>query len=111
MAKTTGPETHPGSWDVATAESAVQKHVKRLTSRRVMQAGAALAGHRKKVFGVGSLVLKRAYARIARRPGRGSDYPGEQPFAPVGDDMEAFFEAQKNAGRASRSLLSRQRQY
>jgi hypothetical protein len=111
MAKTTGPETHLGSWDVTTAEPASQKRVKRLTSRRVKKAGASLAGHRKKVLGIGSLVLKRAYARIAQLSGPGTDHPGEQRFAPVGEDMEAFFEAQKNAGRASRALLSRQRQY
>jgi hypothetical protein len=111
MAKTTGPETHPGNWDVTTAEPASRKRVKRLTSRRVTKAGTALASHRKKVLGIGSLVLKRAYARITRLSGPGTDHLGKQPFAPVGEDMEAFFEAQKNAGRASRALLSRQRQY
>jgi hypothetical protein len=77
----------------------------------VTKADDAPAGHRKKVVGSGSHLLKRAYARIARRPEPRPDLPGEQPFAPVGDDMEAFFEAQKNAGRASRALLNRQRQY
>ncbi|HEX8321767.1 hypothetical protein [Longimicrobium sp.] len=92
-------------------EAVPQKRVKRFTSRRVVEGGPAPAGHGKKVLGGASRVLKRAYARITRRSGRGPDHPGERPLAPVGEDMEAFFEAQKNASRASRALLSRQRQY
>ena len=111
MAKTTDPETRPGGRDVTTAEPAVQKRAKRFTSRRVVTGGPAPADHRKKILGRASHVLKRAYARIARRPGPRSGLPGEQTFSLPGEDMEAFFEAQRNAGRASRALLNRQRQY
>jgi hypothetical protein len=96
---------------VATAEPAVQKRVKRFTSSRVVTGGRAAANHGKKVLGGASHVLKRAYVRIARRAGSRSDVSAEQTFALPGEDMEAFFEAQKNAGRASRALLNRQRQY
>jgi hypothetical protein len=109
MPKTTGPETHLGSWDVPKAEPAVQKRVKRFTSRRVVERGPAPADHGNRALAGASHVLKRAYARMTRRPGPG--HPGKQPIAPVGEDLEAFFAAQKNAGRASRALLSRQRQY
>jgi len=110
MAKTTGPETHPG-WDVAKVEPAAPKRVKRLMSRRVIHDGAARADHGKKVQGSASHVLKRAYARIARRLGPGTNDVGELRIDYPGEDMDAFLEAQKSAGRASRALLNRQRQY
>lgn len=111
MAKTTGPETHLGSWDVANVEPAPQKRVKRLTSGRGLKGSAAPAGHAKQVLRGASHVLKRAYARIARRPQPGTNDAGEPPIGHPGEDMDAFLEAQMNAGRASRALLNRQRQY